>query len=404
MYLSSIQLLFFLSAASLGSGASVAERAYSPAHSGDHYGLRNDWNNINRSEWREDDEYDSRRDSNDYRRDNSYPHDYDFDHGDYEPGDNRHEDHHDNYRNASHHDEEDWDNDNNNEGSSKGRDNYYNNNVPSGGNLSVGNGSSNSGPPASGGGGVPSSQENVDPAAGNDSGETAGSKETMKPGNLPAGDATNIHEDDDCHRNLVDGRLNVLDIKAKVCLGLDLAGNILNNDRDTSSPGTPSGLTEGSPSGVPSGTFNGLPGGSAGDATPNGSNIPKTPGAAAGDTDSLASGTPGAPSPPGNLSNPLNRGGESSDTHSGHCKDIAVKVRQLLGINADAVVCLDRLIRVDTHDDSSSSLDDLLPGVLTGGNHLKQRRTNCEVIKAHADILGIKVDAIICLPEIVIRL
>ncbi|KAK9759368.1 hypothetical protein K7432_017755, partial [Basidiobolus ranarum] len=125
--------------------------------------------------------------------------------------------------------------------------------------------------------------------------------------------------------------------------------------------------------------------------------------APAGDTDSLPSGIPGVPSSPDNFSNPLNRGENSSDTHSGRCEDIAVKVRQLLGMNVEAVVCIDRLIRVDTHDRSSNGLGGILPGVLNDGDGEKHRREICEAIKAHANILGITVDAVTCLPEVVIR-
>ncbi|KAK9759644.1 hypothetical protein K7432_017143 [Basidiobolus ranarum] len=348
MHFSSIKLLFVISSASVISGASVAERYYSPSHHSNKYEVIKDWDNQEYPGWRNDqDEYASRWENKDHKRHGEYDHgddqDLDIEHGDYKRGGNRYEDHHDRYRNDSHYDEEDWDYDN--EDSRKGRNHYFDDNVPSGEDVSGGNGSSNSGSPAGRDGDVPSGQENVDPAAGNGTGETTGSKETTKPGSSPAGDATNIHEDDDCRRNLVDGRIDVLGIKAKVCLGLDLADNILNNDRDTTSSGVPSGLTEGLPSGVPSGESNGLPGGSAGDAIPNGSNIPKSPGAPTGDTDSLPSGTPGVPSSPDNLSNPLNQGGKSSDLESGRCEDIAVKVRQLLGINVDAVVCLGGLIR-----------------------------------------------------------
>ncbi|KAK9659759.1 hypothetical protein K7432_018555, partial [Basidiobolus ranarum] len=159
----------------------------------------------------------------------------------------------------------------------------------------------------------------------------------------------------------------------------------------------------GQPNGVTSGKSNGSSGGSASDAIPNGSNIPKLPGALAGDTDSLPSDTSRAPSPPDNLNSPLNGGGESSDLDSGRCEDIAIKVRQLLRINVDAVVCLDRLIRVDIHGRPNSGLGGLLPGVLNSGGDESHRREICETIKANASILGITVDAVICLPEIIIR-
>ncbi|KAK9675048.1 hypothetical protein K7432_016698 [Basidiobolus ranarum] len=318
MYFSSIKLLFSLSSASVIAGVSFAERDYSPSHHSSQYAVNKEWDNREHPGWRsEKDEYANLQENNDYRRHNDYNHDddqdYDINHDDYERGGNRYEDRHGRYRMDSRHAEEYWDYDS--EVSRKGRNRYFDDNDPSGEDINGGNGSSNSGSPAEDGD-TPTSQENADPASGNGSGETTGSKEATKPENSPTGDGTNIHQDDDCHRNLVDGRLNVLDIKAKVCLGLDLAGNILNNDRDTSSLGAPSGLTEGLPGGVPSGKSNGLPGNSAGDSIPNGSNIPKSPGAPAGDTDSLPSGTPGASSSLDNLDSPLN---ESSSIVGNQC-------------------------------------------------------------------------------------
>ncbi|KAK9765391.1 hypothetical protein K7432_006329 [Basidiobolus ranarum] len=178
MHISSIKLLFVLSAASGISGASVAERDYSPSHHNNQYEVSKDWDNREHPGWSNDrGEYASRQENIDYRRHRDYNHDddqgYDIEHGDYERGGNRYEDHHDRYRNDSHHDEEDWDYDN--EDSRKGRDHHYHDtNVPSGEDISGGNGSSNSGSPAGRDGDVPSGQENVDPAAGNGTGETTG--------------------------------------------------------------------------------------------------------------------------------------------------------------------------------------------------------------------------------------
>ncbi|KAK9763349.1 hypothetical protein K7432_010048 [Basidiobolus ranarum] len=394
MYFSAIKLLFILSSASVISGASVAERDYSPSHHSNQYEVSKDWDNREHPGWRNDeDEYDSRHSDYHNGNDKDYEKHYDIEHDDYERGGNRYEDRHDRYRNGSHHDKEDWDYDN--EDSRNGRDHYIDDNIPSGDDISEGNGSSNSGSPSGGDGDAPNGQENVDPAAGN--------KDITKPGGSPAGDKTNIRDGNECHGNLIDGHIGVLDIKANVCLGLDLTGNIINNDQSTSSPGVPSGITEGITSGVPAGKSNGLPGGSGGDTIPNGPNTPKSPGAPAGDAERLQNGTPGAPSSLGNLNNPANQGGDSSSTNSGRCEDIAVKVRQLLGINADAVVCLDGLIRVDTRDRSNTGLGGLLPGVLNSGDDGKRRREICETIKVHANILGITVDAVICLPEIMIR-
>ncbi|KAK9759721.1 hypothetical protein K7432_016988 [Basidiobolus ranarum] len=217
MHLSSIKLLFVLSSAWVIAGASVAERDYSPSHHSNMYEANKDWDNQEYPGWRNDqDEYASRWENKDHKRHGDYNHDddqdLDIEHGGYERGSNRYENRHDKYTNDSHHDEEDWDYDN--EGSRKGRDSHYDNNVPSGEDISGENGSLNSGSPAGGDDDAPSGQGNVDPAAGNGTAETTGSKETTKPGSSPAGDATNIHEDDNCRRNLVDGRIDVLGIKA----------------------------------------------------------------------------------------------------------------------------------------------------------------------------------------------
>ncbi|KAK9667544.1 hypothetical protein K7432_017709 [Basidiobolus ranarum] len=202
MHFSSIRLLFVLSSATVIAGASVAERDYFPSHHSNQYEASKVWNNQEYPEWRSDrDGYDSRHENHGNRRysdyhqgnenDNEDDQDYDIEHNDYNRGGNIYENHRDRYRNDSHHDKEDWNYDN--EDNRKGRDRYRDN-VPSGEDISGENGSSNSGSPAGGDGEVPSSQENVDLSAGNGTGETAGSKETAKPGSSPAGDGCTRHQ------------------------------------------------------------------------------------------------------------------------------------------------------------------------------------------------------------------
>ncbi|KAK9704127.1 hypothetical protein K7432_010364 [Basidiobolus ranarum] len=105
-----------------------------------------------------------------------------------------------------------------------------------------------------------------------------------------------------------------------------------------------------------------------------------------------APGAPGAPSAPGN------------SAAGAKCETIRAKVRNLLGINADAIVCLDGLLKVITSGPVGGLLSGILGGNGNGSGNTSNQQEVCETIKAHANALGIEADAVVCLPDIKIQL
>ncbi|ORX94181.1 hypothetical protein K493DRAFT_374142 [Basidiobolus meristosporus CBS 931.73] len=397
MHFTSYQLLFILSAASLISAASVAERDYSLAEEGDRHGPRNDRSDYDRQGERyRDVDY---RDERDYRHSDRFDGNLVYD--SHRRGEYQREHSDDRYRHGSDNGDEDWEYTEDRNGGIRGDD----------GDNRKGEGQrddkktdhpeqpSHTGSPAGGDGDLTNDNEGGSHSTDGDASGTPANNDTSKPGGQPSGDETNLSGNDRCHGNLVDAKADLLGINANICIGLGAGG--------TSRPHN--GLPSGPASDKVGDTVKNIAGGLPGDKSINGSKGSDRIGSPAGVTEDLTRGSPSIPDVSNTSDDHTGQDEEWNGSDVSRCEDIAVKVRQLLGIDADAVVCLGNLIKVDLNvHGGDNSPKRLIGGVINdvslGKDVEGRRREYCETIKAHANILGIKVDAVVCLPDILIHL
>ncbi|ORX94182.1 hypothetical protein K493DRAFT_302194 [Basidiobolus meristosporus CBS 931.73] len=396
MHFTSYQLLFILSAASVISAASVAERDYSPANEGDRYGPRDDWRDYDRQGGRyRDVDY---RDERDYRHSGRFDDDLEYD--SHRRGEYQHEHSGDNYRHGPGNGDEDWEYTDDSYRRSDGKDQGRNEEGQRDDNKTGHSEQSpHTGSPAGGDGDLTNDNEGGSHSTDGDAGGTPANNDTSKPGGQPSGDETNLSGNDRCHGNLVDAKADLLGINADICIGLGAGGTSRPHD----------GLPSGPASDKVGDTVKNIVGGLPMDRSINGSKGSDGPGSPAGVTEDLNRGSPSIPDVSNTSGDHTGQDGEWNGSDVSRCEDIAVKVRQLLGIDADAVVCLGNLIKVDLNvhggDNSPKRLiGGVIDNVSLGKDVEGRRKEYCETIKAHASILGIKVDAVVCLPDILIHL
>ncbi|ORX94184.1 hypothetical protein K493DRAFT_352701 [Basidiobolus meristosporus CBS 931.73] len=392
-----IKLLFILSAASVISAASVAERDYSLVEEGDHYRPRNGWTDYDRQEGRyQDVDY---RDERDYRHSDRFDDDLEYD--SHRRGEYQREHFGDRYRHGSGNGDEEWEYTEDRDGGIRGidADDMKGEDQRDSNKTDHSEQPPHTASPAGGDGDLTNDNEGGSHSTDGDASGTPSNNDTSKLGGQPSGDETNLSGNDRCHGNLVDGKVDLLGINADICIGLGAGGTSRPHD----------GLPSGPASDKVGDTVKNIAGGLPMDKSINGSKGSDGPGSPAGVTEDLNRGSPSIPDVSNTSGDHTGQDGEWNGSDVSRCEDIAVKVRQLLGIDADAVVCLGNLIKVDLNvhggDNSPKRLiGGVIDNVSLGKDVEGRRREYCETIKAHANILGIKVDAVVCLPDILIHL